>query len=107
MFSQKEIPLNNPIYDNQSYHFGFTLGLSQNKFQINYSNLFVEQTNFEQILSQYQSGFNVGIIIDLKLNQNYNLRITPSFNFSDQKLYYTSDNIVTTVPKTNSGVSKV
>jgi len=105
MFSQKEIPLNNPIYDNQSYHFGFTLGLSQNKFQINYSKLFVEQTNFEQILSQYQSGFNVGIIIDLRLNQNYNLRITPSFNFSDQKLYYTSDNIVTTIPKTNSGVS--
>ena len=34
--AQVEKPLNNPVYDNQVYHFGFTLGLSNNKFQINY-----------------------------------------------------------------------
>ena len=40
IFSQKETPLNNPIYDNQAYHFGFSLGVSQNKFQIEYTDVF-------------------------------------------------------------------
>ena len=104
-FSQREIPLNNPIYDNQAYHFGFTLGISQNKFQIGYSELFLEQNLFEQILSRYQSGFNVGIIMDFKIHENYNLRITPSFNFTDQKLYYLNNNIEDIQPNKNTGVS--
>ena len=104
LFAQKEMPLNNPNYDSQKYHFGFTLGLSQNKLQINYSSQFIEQTNYQQILSKYEPGFNVGIIMDIKIQKNYNLRITPSFNFTDQKLYYISNNREITQPK-NSGIS--
>ena len=104
LFAQKELPLTNSNYDNQKYHFGFTLGLSHNKLQINYSNQFTEQNKYQQILSKYEPGFNVGIIMDVKILQNYNLRITPSFNFTDQKLYYSSNNQEITQPK-NSGIS--
>tara|TARA_Y100000766_G_C18888145_1_gene596990 strand:+ start:1412 stop:2101 length:690 start_codon:yes stop_codon:yes gene_type:complete len=104
LFAQKEMPLNNPNYDSQKYHFGFILGLSQNKLQINYSSKFTEQNNYQQILSKYEPGFNVGIIMDVKIQQNYNLRITPSFNFTDQKIYYVSNNQEITQPK-NSGIS--
>ena len=42
--------------------------------------------------------------MDIKIQKNYNLRITPSFNFTDQKLYYISNNREITQPK-NSGIS--
>ena len=104
-YAQKELPLNNAIYANQVYHFGFTIGVSNTKFQIQYGDLFTQQTNFDQILSKYQPGFNVGIIMDLKIGKNNNLRITPSFNFTDQKLYFITNNIETTYPRNNTGVS--
>ena len=103
--AQSEKPLNNPIYDNQAYHFGFTLGLSNNKFQINYSESFINQHEINQILSEYEPGFNVGIVIDLRMSNNTNLRLTPSFNFTDQKLYYTENNRISIQPSNNTGVS--
>ena len=104
-YSQKEIPWSNPIYDNQVYHFGFIIGVSNTKCQIEYGDLFTEQSNFEQILSKYQPGFNVGIIMDTKIGKNCNLRITPSFNFTDQKIYFINNNIATTYPENNTGIS--
>jgi len=104
-FSQEEKPLNNPIYDNQIYHFGFTIGVSHTKFQIKYSELFTAQSDFDQLLSKYEPGFNVGIIIDFKISENINLRTTPSFNFTDQKLYYVNNNIQNIQPNNNTGIS--
>ena len=105
LFSQEDVPLNNPIYDNQIYHFGFTLGVSNIKFQIDYTEDFGFQNEFDQILAKYEPGFNVGIIMDLRISDNTNLRLTPSFNFTDQKLYFIKNNIQTTYPKNNTGVS--
>jgi len=104
-FSQEEKPLNNPIYDNQPYHFGFTIGISNTKFQLDYTQLFLSQNNFDQILSKHEPGFNVGIIMDLRIGQNTNLRLIPSFNFSDQKLYFVKNNIKNIYPQNNTGVS--
>ena len=104
-FSQEELPLNNPIYDNQIYHFGFTIGVSNTKFQIKYGDNFITQNNFDQLLSKHSPGFNVGIIMDLKISQNTNLRLTPSFNFTDQKLYFITNNFQTILPENNTGVS--
>ena len=104
-FSQEEKPLNNAIYDNQPYHFGFTLGVSNTKFQINYNNNLLHQAKYDQILSKYSPGFNVGIIMDMKIGQNSNIRITPSFNFTDQKIYYIENNIEDIHPSGNTGIS--
>jgi len=103
--SQKEKPLNNPIYDNQPYHFGFKIGITSNKFHIDYGNLFASQTNFDQILTEYEPGFNVGIIMDVLIANNINLRITPSFNFTDQKIYFIKNNTENIEPKNNTGIS--
>ena len=103
--SQKEKPLNNPIYDNQPYHFGFKIGVTSNKFHIDYGNLFASQTNFDQILTKYEPGFNVGIIMDMLITNNINLRITPSFNFTDQKIYFIKNNTENIEPRNNTGIS--
>ena len=104
-YTQEETPLNNPVYDNQSYHFGFTLGVSNTKFKIDYNSEFIESETFDQILSKYDPGFNVGIIIDFRLSQNTNLRLTPSFNFTEQKIYFIKNNIQDIQPENNTGVS--
>lgn len=103
-YGQRELPQNNPNYDMQSYHFGFILGYSQQKLNIRYSELMNGSGEYLQILSDYEPGFNVGIIMDFKIKNNYNIRITPSFNFTDQKIYYNNGNYSVSQPQ-NSGLS--
>ncbi len=104
IYGQRELPQNNPNYDMQSYHFGFILGYSQQKLNIRYSEFMNSSGDYQQILSDYEPGFNVGIIMDLKIKDNYNIRVTPSFNFTDQKIYYNSVNYSVSQPQ-NSGLS--
>lgn len=39
--------------------------------------------------SSQMSGFNLGVITDLRLNNNFNLRFIPSLSFGDRVLHYT------------------
>ena len=103
-YGQRELPQNNPNYDMQTYHFGFILGYSQQKLNIRYSEFINNYNDYLQILSDYEPGFNVGIIMDFKIKNNFNIRVTPSFNFTDQKIYYNSVNYSVSQPQ-NSGLS--
>ena len=103
-YGQRELPQNNPNYDMQTYHFGFILGYSQQKLNIRYSEFMNNYNDYLQILSDYEPGFNVGIIMDFKIKNNFNIRVTPSFNFTDQKIYYNSVNYSVSQPQ-NSGLS--
>ena len=103
-YGQRELPQNNPNYDMQTYHFGFILGYSQQKLNIRYSEFMNNSSDYSQILSDYEPGFNVGIIMDFKIKNNFNIRVTPSFNFTDQKIYYNSVNYSVSQPQ-NSGLS--
>ena len=103
-YGQRELPQNNPNYDMQTYHFGFILGYSQQKLNIRYSEFMNNYNDYLQILSDYEPGFNVGIIMDFKIKNNFNIRVTPSFNFTDQKIYYNRLNYSVSQPQ-NSGLS--
>ena len=103
-YGQRELPQNNPNYDMQTYHFGFILGYSQQKLNIRYSEFMNNYNDYLQILSDYEPGFNVGIIMDFKIKNNFNIRVTPSFNFTDQKIYYNRVNFSVSQPQ-NSGLS--
>lgn len=103
-YGQRELPQNNPNYDMQTYHFGFILGYSQQKLNIRYSEFMNNYNDYLQILSDYEPGFNVGIIMDFKIKNNFNIRVTPSFNFTDQKIYYNRVNYSVSQPQ-NSGLS--
>ncbi len=65
---------NLPNYDLRKWHFGFYLGLNQNDFKIDY-----KPSNFPDanITVDAQAGFNVGLIADLRLHKNINLRFEP------------------------------
>ena len=73
-FSQSERVEYLPSFDKNKIHYGFYLGLNQNDFKINY-----RESNYinSNVIVTPSSGFNVGLIADLRLHKNLNLRFEP------------------------------
>lgn len=74
-----------PSFDKRKLHYGFYLGLNQNDFKINYRETSIENVRIE---SQPSLGFNVGLIADLRLHKNLNLRFEPGLASNTKKLYF-------------------
>ena len=67
-------------FDKQRVHWGYFLGFNSYDFKIDQNRI------NEEILSETTTGFNVGLVGDLRLLQNLNLRFEPG-------LYYTQRNL--------------
>lgn len=67
-------------FDKQRVHWGYFLGFNSYDFKID------QNIDTEEILSESTTGFNVGLVGDLRLHQNINLRFEPG-------LYYTQRNL--------------
>lgn len=76
---------NLPSFDERKLHFGFYLGLNQNDFKIN-----LRPSNYPNatITSEPSTGFNVGLIADLRLHKNINLRFEPGLMSNSKKLLF-------------------
>lgn len=75
-------------FDDRRYHFGFTLG-------VNSAGSYLDQnlnTSFsDSLLNMYPgnaAGFNLGIVTQLKLFNNFALRFVPSLSFQDRVVNY-------------------
>lgn len=82
--------MNLPAYDHTRIHFGFIIG-------INSTNFFVQPianlpSNFnnsvKSISSQPKTGFNLGIVTELKIGPYLKLRFVPDLAFSERDLAY-------------------
>ncbi len=74
-----------PNFDKHELHWGFYLGLNQRDFKITY-----KESNFPNIgisLSN-QIGFNVGLIGDMKISNNFNLRFEPGLSSNSSTLTF-------------------
>ena len=80
MFSKDPI-INLENFQKQRVYFGFYLGFNSYDFKIDYKTL------SEDIEVKKNSGFNVGLVGDLKLQEYINLRFEPG-------LYYTQRNFI-------------
>lgn len=74
LFSQRDKIENLPNFDNKKIHYGFYLGLNKNSYKISYNASRFENPDIE---TDADIGFNVGLIGDLKLHKNINLRFEP------------------------------
>lgn len=74
LFSQKDRVEYLPSFDERKIHYGFYLGLNNNGFKVNYKPSIYSDAN---ITVEPQIGFNVGLIADLRLHKNINLRFEP------------------------------
>jgi len=76
---------NLPTFDERRIHYGFYLGLNQNDFKINYRPSNFSDANVEV---KPTTGFNVGLIADLRLHKNINLRFEPGLMSNSKTLYF-------------------
>ncbi len=87
IFSKDPI-INLENFQKQKLYFGFYLGFNSYDFKVDY-NKFDEITNVGQdILIKKSTGFNVGLVADLKLQEYISLRFEPGLYYTKRDLYY-------------------
>ena len=85
-FSQSERVEYLPTFDKNKIHYGFYLGLNQNDFKISLED--VTSIPDANITVKPDTGFNVGLIADLRLHKNLNLRFEPGLMTNSKKIYF-------------------
>jgi hypothetical protein len=87
--AQHEGPKNQPKFDYQKIHFGFTLGLNISDFNVNLIPDFKYHDSVYTVVSEAIAGLNLGIVSNLRLGEYFDLRFIPSLAFSQRNLNYT------------------
>ncbi|MEO5977671.1 MAG: outer membrane beta-barrel protein [Chryseolinea sp.] len=84
------IQRNNPNYDNRKITYGFLIALHSSIYAVKYSDAFVTQ-KFDTLYAvnpKWSSGFTLGFIVNLRLEEQLDLRITPQVAFYQQMVRY-------------------
>lgn len=87
--AQYDRVINKPNFDKKRIHYGFYLGLNQNDFKVDY-----KDSNFidSNVSVTAKNGFNVGLIADLRLHKNINVRFEPGLVSNSKVLAFTHIN---------------
>lgn len=80
--------LNMEDHDGKAYYFGLTFGFNQSRYRIKYSEAFANTDTFMNIQPGWGSGFNLGIMGNLKLSRFVDLRLIPSISFAEKRLQF-------------------
>lgn len=92
--AQRRRVLNLPNYDRQTIHFGFILGV--NNFDFDYRPI-ADLRSVDSVLTiipQGGTGFSLGIVSNLHLGDNLDLRFLPTLSFGERRLIYRINYIV-------------
>lgn len=81
----------NPNYDERKISYGFMIGIHTSAYQVKYSEKFVTQAfdTVHSVLTPFSPGFSLGFLVNLRLNNDLDLRLMPKAGFYDHKLEYT------------------
>ena len=86
--AQKRKVLNLPTYDRQTIHFGFLLGVNSFNFIPTPIKDLRDLDSLMVISPKSGSGFSLGIISNLHLGDNFDLRFMPTLSFGERVLQY-------------------
>jgi hypothetical protein len=86
MFSKDPV-INLENFQKQRVYFGFYLGFNSYDFKIDY-NRFDPDHISQDILVKKSTGFNVGLVADLKLQEYVSLRFEPGLYYTSRDLQY-------------------
>ena len=90
IFSKDPI-INLENFQKQRLYFGFYLGFNSYDFKVDYNKFDTDLTVINQdILIKKSTGFNVGLVADLKLQEYISLRFEPGLYVTKRDLYYPS-----------------
>lgn len=76
-------------FQQKHYYFGLTLGVNRSTFHLDRSKKFIGNEQYRITESQPGMGFNLNMIANLKLGDNFDFRFLPGFAFSERSLEYT------------------
>jgi len=86
VFAQTERPRNLTSFDFKRIHFGFTVGL--NLMDMGFTRNYEAEDFLYADLSKLQPGFQVSIVSDLRLSENWNLRFLPGISFGSREIWF-------------------
>lgn len=84
----RERVTNLPNFDKRIIHYGYFLGTNQYDFKFEYIPEYYSSLNYKDIAVESKTGFNVGLIGDLRINEFFNLRLEPGLYYSQRDLIY-------------------
>lgn len=92
--SFKWAPRNNPNYDNRKITYGFLIGLHTTTYQIKYSDSMVHQKydTLHSVMPGWRPGLSLGFIVNYRINDYLDFRVTPKFSFYEHTLRYNYTN---------------
>tara|TARA_X000001036_G_scaffold198870_1_gene187109 strand:+ start:226 stop:966 length:741 start_codon:yes stop_codon:yes gene_type:complete len=83
----RERVMNLPNFDDRSLHYGYFIGVNSYDFKFEYEKNYYSNKNKDiEVISN--TGFNVGLVGDLRINKFMNLRIEPGLYYSKRDLVY-------------------
>lgn len=101
--AQKNRPLNMPLFDNEPYHYGFSIGINQTMLSMDYKENFQEQLHpgnelqgldstqhfkVTDIYDKLTYGITIGFVGNLRLSDYFDLRFIPSLGFGERNVNY-------------------
>jgi hypothetical protein len=88
LYAQRIKVRNLEKYDKQWIHFGFLLGTNTTDFRVTRADNFYRSDSVMTLEADGKAGFNLGIIANLHLGNNLDLRFVPDLAFSQRDLMY-------------------
>ncbi|MEN8138540.1 MAG: porin family protein [Bacteroidota bacterium] len=85
---------NLPNFDEQSWHWGYYLGVNHYDFKITPTDLGMTNNDQLGIISDATIGFSVGLLGDFKVNDYLNFRVEPGLSYTTRNLTYHDDVMV-------------
>jgi hypothetical protein len=81
---------NNPNYDNRKLTYGFLIGIHSSTFKVKYSDQFVSQQfdSVHSVIPGWSGGFSLGFIVNYRLDDQLDIRLTPKVGFYENKVSY-------------------
>lgn len=89
IFSGERV-LNNENFDMQRWSWGYFLGLNSYDFKFKYEEYDPSPTTGKDRLVERNIGFNVGLVGNLRLNNNLDLRLEPGVSFNSRGFQVTN-----------------
>lgn len=88
VYSQKKQIANLYNYDLQVIHFGFLLGVNNFNFTVKPTPNFYDLDSLYSITSEPALGFSLGIVSNLHVGDNFDLRFLPTLSFGERTMIY-------------------
>ena len=88
-FSQRNVEINNPNYDNKFLSYGFLIGVHGSSYQLKHSQEFVDELDSVFSISpSWSTGFSLGFIVNFRMTDFLDVRLLPTVAFYEHNIEY-------------------